>query len=136
MWQEYLYPATVDEAVRMLANHDGQARVIAGGTDLVLQLRRGERQARCLVDVSRIETLRGIFEAGGFITIGAATTHAEVAASPLIRERAAVLAQAAAEVGSVQVRSAGTLRSIARLSRKPGRSAAGAGVKSSFTNSG
>jgi len=93
----------------MLADYGGQARVIAGGTDLVLQLRRGERQASCLVDVSRIETLRGISEADGFITVGAGTTHAEVAESPLIREQAAVLAQAAAEVGSAQIRSVGTL---------------------------
>ena len=109
MWQEYLYPATIDEALQMLADRGGQARVIAGGTDLVLQLRRGERQARCLVDVSRIDALRGVSEAGGFFTIGAATTHAEVASSPLIRERAAVLAQAAAEVGSAQIRGVGTL---------------------------
>ena len=109
MWQEYLYPTTVDKALHTLADYGGRARVIAGGTDLVLQLRRGERQAGCLVDVSRIEALRGISETDGVITIGAATTHAEVAASPLIRERAAVLAQAAAEVGSAQVRSVGTL---------------------------
>lgn len=93
----------------MLAEHSGQARVIAGGTDLVLQLRRGERRARYLVDVSRIDGLRGISEVDGVITIGAATTHAEVCASPLIRERALVLAQAAAEVGSAEIRNVGTL---------------------------
>ena len=109
MWQEYLRPTTVDDALQMLADHGGQARVIAGGTDLVLQLRRGERQASCLVDVSRVDALRGISEAGSFITIGAATTHAEVVRSLLIRERAAVLAQAAAEVGSAQVCNVGTL---------------------------
>ena len=109
MWQEYLYPVTVAEAVQMLADYGGRARVIAGGTDLVLQLRSGERQAFCLVDVSRIEELRGITETDEIITIGAATTHAEVAASPLIRKRAEVLAQAAAEVGSPQIRNRGTL---------------------------
>lgn len=109
MWQEYLYPVTVAEAVQMLADYGGRARVIAGGTDLVLQLRSGERQAFCLVDISRIDELRGITEADEIITIGAATTHAEVAASPLIRRRAEVLAQAAAEVGSPQIRNRGTL---------------------------
>ncbi len=115
MWQEYLYPANVDEALRTLTSHDGRACVIAGGTDLVLQLRRSERQriknirVSCLVDVSRIDALRGISETDGVVTIGAATTHAEVAASPLIREQALVLAQAAAEVGSAQIRSVGTL---------------------------
>ena len=43
MWQEYLYPETVREAVDLLAGWSGQARIIAGGTDLVLQLKRGER---------------------------------------------------------------------------------------------
>lgn len=109
MWQEYLYPVTVAEAVQMLADHGGRARVIAGGTDLVPQLKSGERQASCLVDISRIEELRGIAQTDEIITVGAATTHAEVAASPLIRERATVLAQAAAEVGSPQIRNSGTL---------------------------
>ena len=109
MWQEYLYPVAVAEAVQMLADHGGRARVIAGGTDLVPQLRSGERQALCLVDVSRIDELRGITETDEIITIGAATTHAEVAASPLIRRRAEVLAQAAAEVGSPEIRNSGTL---------------------------
>lgn len=109
MWQEYVYPTTVDEALHMLADRAGRARVIAGGTDLVLQLQRSERQASCLVDISRIDELRGISETGGFITLGAATTHAEVAGSPLIRERAPVLAQAAAEVGSAQIRNVGTV---------------------------
>jgi CO/xanthine dehydrogenase FAD-binding subunit len=109
MWQEYLYPATVDQALQMLADYGGRARVVAGGTDLVLQLRRGERQASCLVDISRVDALRGISKTDGFVTIGAATTHAEIVASPLIREQATVLAQAAAEVGSTQVRNVGTL---------------------------
>ena len=109
MWQEYLYPETVDAALKLLADRAGQARVIAGGTDLVLQLQRGERRAASLIDVSRIPALRGISEGGGFVALGAAATHAQVASSPLIRAVAPVLAQAAAEVGSPEIRNVATL---------------------------
>lgn len=109
MWQEYLYPESVREAVDLLAEWVGQARLVAGGTDLVLQLRRGERQAACLIDVSRIKEMCGIQEADGAITVGAAVTHARVAASPLIRRVAPVLAQAASEVGSPEIRNVATI---------------------------
>ena len=109
MWQEYLYPESVREAVDLLAEWVGQARLVAGGTDLVLQLRRGERQAACLIDVSRIKEMCGIEEADGAITVGAAVTHARVAASPLIRKVAPVLAQAALEVGSPEIRKMATI---------------------------
>lgn len=107
--QEYLYPTTADEALHMLAAHHGKARVIAGGTDLMRDFRRGEHHADCLVDISRIPALLGIVEADGIISIGAATTHAEIACSSLIRSHARVLAEAAAEVGSPQIRNAGTV---------------------------
>jgi CO/xanthine dehydrogenase FAD-binding subunit len=109
MWQEYLYAEAVDEALSLLAEWSGQARIVAGGTDLVLQLKRGERQARCLIDVSQIEALRGIEEINGALFLGAAVTHAEVASSPLIREIAPVLAEAAAEVGSPEIRNVATI---------------------------
>jgi CO/xanthine dehydrogenase FAD-binding subunit len=109
MWQEYVFPETVDGALTLLADYAGRARVIAGGTDLVLQLKRGERQASCLVDVSRIDALRAISESAGTITLGAAVTHAQIASSQLIRDCVPVLAQAAAEVGSPEIRNAGTV---------------------------
>jgi carbon-monoxide dehydrogenase medium subunit len=107
--REYLNPATTEEALRMLAVHHGKARIIAGGTDLMRDFQRGDHRADCLVDISRVSALRGITEADGIITIGAATTHAEIARSPVIHQFAAVLGQAAAEVGSPQVRNAGTI---------------------------
>lgn len=109
MWQDYLYPETVREAVDLLAEWSGQARIVAGGTDLVLQLKRGERQAVCLIDISRIEGMRGIEESDGAITLGAAVTHAEAAASPLIQTVAPVLAEAASEVGSPEIRNMATI---------------------------
>jgi len=109
MWNSYLCPRTVEEAVSALSGEAGQARVIAGGTDLVLQLQRGERQAACLVDVSGIAALQEISEAGGYILLGAAVTHSQVASSPLIATRVPLLAQAAGEVGSPEIRNVATL---------------------------
>ncbi len=109
MIEEYLRPTTVDEALQALAAYRGQARIVAGGTDLVLQMQRGEQSARHLVDISGLTELRGIVLSGDTITIGAAVTHAELAASPLIRRHAAVLSQAAGEVGSAQIRNVATV---------------------------
>jgi carbon-monoxide dehydrogenase medium subunit len=109
MGQEYRFAHTVDEALGLLAAGAGASRLIAGGTDLVLQLRRGERRAACLVDVSRIDALRVLAGTGGFVTVGAAVTHSELAASGLIRERARVLGLASAEVGSPEIRNTGTV---------------------------
>jgi CO/xanthine dehydrogenase FAD-binding subunit len=109
MWQEYLYPETVHDAVDLLADWSGQARIIAGGTDLVLQLKRGERRAACLIDVSRIEAMRRITESDGAIILGAAVTHAAAAASPLLQAAVPVLALAASEVGSPEIRNVATI---------------------------
>jgi len=109
MWQKYLFPATVQEALEMLAAHGGQARIIAGGTDLVLQSQRGQRAATVMVDVTRIPGLDGIEEREDHITIGCQVTHAQIAASPLIRQKAEVLALACGSVGGPQTRNVGTL---------------------------
>jgi carbon-monoxide dehydrogenase medium subunit len=109
VWQEYLSPTSVAEALALLHRYEGQARLIAGGTDLVLQLQKGERTARCLVDVTRIAGLQDIRLVGEEIVIGAAVTHAAVAVSPLIAARAKVLQEAALSVGTPQIRNVGTL---------------------------
>lgn len=109
MWQNYLFPATVQEALEMLANHGGQARIIAGGTDLVLQSQRGQCAATVMVDITRIPGLDAIEERDGHITIGCQVTHARIAASPLIRQKAEVLALACGSVGGPQTRNVGTL---------------------------
>jgi CO/xanthine dehydrogenase FAD-binding subunit len=108
-WEKYLFPASVAEALSMLDEYGGQARVIAGGTDLVPQLKKKERTVTCLVDVSRIAELKGIHEQGGVIRIGAGVTHQQIAASALLRQKAAVLADGAAAVGSPQIRCMGTV---------------------------
>jgi CO/xanthine dehydrogenase FAD-binding subunit len=109
MWQEYLFPSSVEEALAMLAERDGRARLVAGGTDLIIQLTEGQRSADCLVDITRIPELDRITLEDGMIALGASVTHRQAAESPLIRERATVLAEACQAVGSLQIRNLGTL---------------------------
>lgn len=108
-WDHYYVPQTVTEALAVLAENSGTARIIAGGTDLMLQIRESKLKVSTLVDLSEIKDLACINEAGGWIEIGALTTHTQLAASPLIRTKARVLADAAASVGSPQIRNVGTI---------------------------
>jgi carbon-monoxide dehydrogenase medium subunit len=107
--EEYILASTVEEALAALASLRGEGRLIAGGTDLVLQLQRGERSVRCLVDITRIPGINEIKLEDSYIIIGAATTFAQIERSTLIRQRAPVLAEAASWVGSPQIRNVGTL---------------------------
>ena len=111
MWEEHLFPTLVEEAVAMLAQWDGRARLIAGGTDLVLEFNEGKRRfvVDCLVDITRIPELKEITLEGDTITIGAAVTFRQLDDSPLICQRATVLAEAAHAVGSLQIRNVATL---------------------------
>jgi len=109
MWQEYLIPSSVEEAQAILAERKGRARLVAGGTDLVIELTEGRRAADCLVDITRIPGLDRIALEDGMIVLGANVTHRQASESPLVRERATVLAQACQAVGSLQIRNVGTL---------------------------
>lgn len=108
-WEEYLIPTSLKEALVLLQERQGRARVIAGGTDLIVQLKRREVEAASLVDVTNLDELKGIGLENGTIRVGACVTHQELASSDLIRERAAVLAEGAAQVGSPQIRNLGTI---------------------------
>ena len=114
MWDDYLFPSSVDEALEMLDAHGGEARIIAGGTDLALQSQRGQNPARVMVDITRIPGLDQIEERDSYVHIDAQVTHAQVAASPLVRARGMVLAEACGSVGGPPMRAA----------RSPGRARA------------
>ena len=109
MSNEYLTPASVPDALNILKSRNGQARIIAGGTDLILDLKEEVRDVECLVDITGIEELTRIERDGNSIRIGAAVTHGQVSCSPLIQERAPLLAEAAYSVGSPQIRNQGTV---------------------------
>lgn len=108
MPQQYLFATSAAECLTMLATHPG-ARLIAGGTDLVIDLKEEKLQVNTLVDITRIPELKIIAEENGKIILGGAVTHSRVATSELIREKLPALAAAAAAVGSPQIRNVGTL---------------------------
>lgn len=108
--EDYVAPSTVEEALAVLVSQRGAARVIAGGTDLIIQLQQRTRSpVSCLVDVTRIPGLSEIKAENGYIWVGAAVTFAQVERSVLIHEHAPLLAEAASWVGSPQIRNVGTL---------------------------
>jgi len=101
-------PAAVTEALQMIKEFD-EAKVIAGGTDLLLVLRDRTCKAKNLVDLSLIKELSHIRQNAGKICIGATTTLNMLQQSDLIRQKAPALAEAAGCVGSAQIRNLGTL---------------------------
>ncbi len=110
MWQRYCTPAHVAEALELLDRHRGEARIIAGGTDLVLELRRKVRDTRVLIDISRIPGLEEITQdPDGTFHIGPMVTHNHVVADARMAEHAFPLARACWEVGAPQIRNRGTV---------------------------
>jgi xanthine dehydrogenase iron-sulfur cluster and FAD-binding subunit A len=111
MWHEYFNATSTDEVIRILAEKRERARIVAGGTDLILELERGIRKhVDTLIDVTRIPHLDQItIDEDDIIHLGALVTHNDCAASKLIRKRAYPLARAAWEVGAPQIRNRGTI---------------------------
>ncbi len=108
-WKSYHKPKTVAEALKFLDLAEGKGRIIAGGTDLVLQLRQGEPTADFLVDMTGIDELKYIREHDGWVHIGAAVTHHEISQNGLIQKEALALAEGCTRVGSPQIRNVATL---------------------------
>jgi carbon-monoxide dehydrogenase medium subunit len=109
MWRTYLRPATLAEALDLLDKHADQARLIAGGTDVLVELSRGVRPTETLIDLTAIPGLRYVRTDGDSVTLGALATHNDVLASADCRERALPLAQACWEVGAPQIRTRATV---------------------------
>jgi len=107
--QGYFQPQSLSEALEILSRHQGKARVLAGGTDVIPQLRRKELKADFLVDISRVDGLDSVEAEDGIIAMGAMMTHSRVCASELLREKARLLVEGAEAVGSPQVRNISTV---------------------------
>lgn len=105
----YERPATLEDALALMDEHKGTARIIAGGTDLLLELQRKVRSVGTLIDLSAVPNLSDISQAEGHISLGSLVTHKDVVASGLIVGAGLPLAQASLEVGSAQLRNRATI---------------------------
>jgi CO/xanthine dehydrogenase FAD-binding subunit len=106
----YARPETLDEALSLLDEYGSDARVLAGGTDLIIRLRDRSLQPSLVVDVKRIPDFApSIREVDGVLRLSAGTTMTEVLSHPIVRARFPALADAAGIIGSIQIRNRATL---------------------------
>ena len=111
MWHEYTNAKSIEQVIQILGDKKERARVVAGGTDIILELERGARKGLdTLIDITRIPKLDQIsMDEDDIIHLGALVTHNDCAGSKLIRTHAYPLARAAWEVGAPQIRNRGTV---------------------------
>jgi 4-hydroxybenzoyl-CoA reductase subunit beta len=107
-WFGFRAPASIDEAAKMLAAEGPQAMLIAGGTDLLPNMKRRHQTPTTLVSLAKVEALKKIANGHG-AALGAGLTLNELVANPMVREKYAGLWQAAAQVATVHLRNMGTL---------------------------
>jgi carbon-monoxide dehydrogenase medium subunit len=107
---QYLQPLTLQEATSLLAEYDGEVKVIAGGTDLINLIRTKAIRPQYVVDIGRIPGLDHVrYDADGVLSIGALATLRDLETSNDIKQRHPVIAQAATQLGSVAIRNVGTV---------------------------
>ena len=106
---EYLEARTVEEACSLLSQYKDKAKLIAGGTDLLVSMRRGKITPLYVINVKTIPNLDYIHYDGDGLRIGALATLSEIESSPLIRDRFPIIADSAHQIGTPQVRNVGTI---------------------------
>ncbi|MBE2184344.1 MAG: FAD binding domain-containing protein [Anaerolineae bacterium] len=111
LWNHYFTPTQLDEASRLLAQYAGNARVIAGGTDLLVDARAEENHApfEALVDITGIPEMQGIYQEGDQVYVGAGVPHTHIVKSKLLRQEAICLVEGCGVIGGPQVRNVATL---------------------------
>ncbi|GAA1759213.1 xanthine dehydrogenase family protein subunit M [Nocardioides hankookensis] len=105
---DYVAPTSVEDALAALAQYGDDAKIIAGGQSLLPVLRMRLNAPEWIIDLGKIESLRGIRDDGDAIVVGAMTPHAVVGSDPLVAEHAALIAQAVEHLADAQVRHRGT----------------------------
>ena len=106
---EYLRPTSLAEATRLLAANPDDAKILSGGHSLIPMMKLRLASPSVLIDIGRLDELRGIREEDGTIVLGANTTHYDAESSALLQQRCPLMSETAAAIGDVQVRNAGTI---------------------------
>ncbi|MEO3994055.1 MAG: FAD binding domain-containing protein, partial [Desulfurococcaceae archaeon TW002] len=105
---EYIHVSELDEVLRLLSKKE-DVKVLAGGTDLVIDMKIGRYKPKTIIDISGIKSLRYIVDEGDKIKIGALTRMQDIIESPVIRKKLPVLAEAVSMLGSWQIRNMATV---------------------------
>lgn len=107
---KYLEPKTIEEAIFLLSRHKEAAKVVAGGTDLIVQLKKGAELPRYIINIKGISNQDSItYDEREGLRIGALATIHSIEVSPVIRQKFGVLAQAASKLGTSQIRNCATI---------------------------
>jgi CO/xanthine dehydrogenase FAD-binding subunit len=106
---DYLEAKTIKEACFLLSKNKGEAKLIAGGTDLLISMRKRTISPKCIVNVKTIPNLDYIHDSGQGLAMGALATLHDIASSPVIRNKFPMIAEAAQQIGTPQVRNKGTI---------------------------
>lgn len=110
LWEHYHRPSTVDQAIDNLSAYAGRARLLAGGTDLLLEMQQGRTPpVAAVVDITQIPEIQAIDEADGYLLIGAGVTHTAITHSAVLAQRATCLVESCGVIGGPQVRNVATL---------------------------
>ena len=104
----YVRPSGVAQVLELLEEHGAEAQILAGGQSLMPALNMRLAQPRLLIDINRIDALKGIGLEAGLVRIGALARHVEVASSPIVRQYLPLIAQAMPHVAHIAVRNRGT----------------------------
>ena len=105
---DYVAPTSIEDALAALAEHGDDAKIIAGGQSLLPVLRMRLNAPEMVIDLGKIDSLRGVRDDGDAIVIGAMTTHHDVLHDPLVNEHAALIAKAVQHLADAQIRHRGT----------------------------
>ncbi|HLG65912.1 MAG TPA: FAD binding domain-containing protein [Ktedonosporobacter sp.] len=109
MWQTYLRPGSLAEALGLLRSYGKEARLVAGGTDVLIELQRGVKPTSSLIDITTLHDLKYVRLTDGCLHIGALATHNDIIGSQACRQYARPLVQACWEVGAPQIRTRATV---------------------------
>jgi len=109
VWNQYISTTSVEETLHILRQRQGRARLIAGGTDLLIDVAAGKYAPECLVDTTRVPELETIGEEADFVVVGANVTFHTLWTSPLVNRKGHALAEAARHVAAWLIQNVGTL---------------------------